>query len=123
MATRSGSVDPGALLWVQTLGGIGAAEMSRALERESGTLALGGSADMREILARAARRRAAALARDVYVHRAAAVLAGLAASLDRIDAIVFTGGVGENAARDPDRICEGSASSASRPPDRTRRRG
>ena len=108
MATRSGTVDPGALLYVQTHGGIGAAAMNDALERSSGTLGLGGSADMRQILARAGAGDAqAALTRDVYVHRARALICGVAASLDRLDAIVFTGGVGENAAEIRGSICAG----------------
>ena len=105
MATRSGSVDPGALLYMQTHGGIGPAAMNDTLERASGTLGLAGSADMREILARGDAN--AALARDVYVHRARALLSGVAASLDRLDAIVFTGGVGENAGEIRSRICAG----------------
>ena len=105
MATRSGSVDPGALLYMQTHGGIGPAAMNDTLERASGILGLAGSADMREILARGDAN--AALTRDVYVHRARALLSGVAASLDRLDAIVFTGGVGENAGEIRSRICAG----------------
>lgn len=108
MATRSGTVDPGALLYVQTHGRVGPAAMNEALERGSGTLAIGGSADMRAILARAGAGDAAAvLARDVYVHRARALLSAVAASLDRLDAIVFTGGVGEHADEIRSRICKG----------------
>jgi acetate kinase len=108
METRSGTVDPGALLYLQTAAGIGPEEMSDTLERGSGILALGGSADMREILAHAATGEpAATLARDVYVHRACALLSGVAASLDRLDAIVFTGGVGENSGVVRDEICLG----------------
>ena len=119
MATRSGSVDPGALLWLQTVGCIGAAEMSRALEHDSGTLGLAGTADMRVILAKAADGDgAAALAREVYVHRASAVIAGLASSLERIDALVFTGGVGENAAEVRTAICERLGILGILPPDR-----
>ncbi len=108
METRSGTVDPGALLYLQTTAGVGAEAMSDTLERGSGILALGGSADMREILSAAAAGNApAALARDVYVHRARALLSGVVASLDRLDAIVFTGGVGENATEIRDGICDG----------------
>ncbi len=108
MATRSGTVDPGALLYVQTRGGLTPAAMNDALERESGTLGLGGSADMREILDLAnAGSAQAVLARDVYVHRARALLCAVAASLDRLDAVVFTGGVGENATEIRHRICAG----------------
>ena len=119
MATRSGSVDPGALLWLQTSGGVGAAEMSAALEHESGTLGLAGTSDMRDVLGRASGGDPAAiLARDVYVHRAAAVIAGMAAALDRLDGLVFTGGVGENAAPIRAAICERLAVLGVAPPDR-----
>jgi acetate kinase len=108
MSTRSGTVDPGAILWLQTAHGLTASEVTQQLEHASGTLGLGGSADMREVLERAATGDAsAALARDVYVHRARALFASMAASLERIDAIVFTGGVGENAAEIRDLICRG----------------
>jgi acetate kinase len=108
METRSGTVDPGALLYLQTTAAIAPDAMSDALERGSGILALGGSADMREILAHAATHDpTAVLARDVYVHRARALLCGVAASLARLDAIVFTGGVGENAAEIRDGVCAG----------------
>ena len=101
MATRSGSVDPGLLLWVQRHGEIGADEMERALDRDSGLLALSGrSGDMREILAGLddgdERCR---LAFDVYIHRLVAGIAAMAAAMGGIDALVFTGGVGENSER------------------------
>ena len=101
MATRSGSVDPGLLLWVQRHGELGADEMERALDRDSGLLALSGrSGDMREILAGLddgdERCR---LAFDVYIHRLAAGVAAMTAAMGGIDALVFTGGVGENSPR------------------------
>ena len=73
--------------------------MSGALEHQSGLLALAGSADMREIVERAgARDPAAEIALGVYVHRLRAGIAAMAAALGGIDALVFTGGVGENSA-------------------------
>ena len=96
MATRSGSVDPGMLVWLLQYGGVEIEEMSDALEHRSGLLALAGTADMREVLAGARAGDAqATLARDVYVHRLRAVIAGMTASLGGLDALVFTGGVGE----------------------------
>ncbi len=75
---------------------------------------------MRAVLTEAADgHTAAALARDVYVHRAAAVIAGLAASLTRIDAVVFTGGVGENAAEVRTAICARLGILGLVPPDRS----
>jgi acetate kinase len=100
MATRSGSVDPGLLLWVQRHGGIGAEEMERVLDRESGLLALSGrSGDMREIVAGIEEGdERCRLAFDTYIHRLAAGIAAMAAATGGIDALVFTGGVGENSA-------------------------
>jgi acetate kinase len=95
MATRSGSVDPGLLLWLLEREGVGVREMAEALEHDSGLLALAGTADMREVLARADE--GAQLALDVYCHRLRAGIAAMAAALDGLDALVFTGGVGERA--------------------------
>ncbi len=96
MATRSGSVDPGLLLWLQEHARLTAAEIGDALEHRSGLLGLAGTADMRELLARDDD--GSRLAVDVYLHRLAAGIAGMAASLRGLDTLVFTGGVGENAA-------------------------
>jgi acetate kinase len=98
MATRSGSVDPGLLLWLLEREAVDVREMSVALEHESGLAALAGDPDMRGVLARAGAGDAdASLAVDVYTHRLCAGVAAMAASLGGIDALVFTGGVGENA--------------------------
>jgi acetate kinase len=99
MATRSGSVDPGMLLWLLEHEQLSAAELADALEHRSGLLGLAGSADMREIVGRAAGGDTAAqLALDVYVHRLRAEIAAMTAALDGLDALVFTGGVGERSA-------------------------
>ena len=98
MATRSGSVDPGLVLWLQEHAGLSAAQVAAALEHESGLLALGGDDDMRALLRRAERGDAGAmLAIDVYVHRLVAGIAAMTAALGGLDVLVFTGGVGENA--------------------------
>jgi acetate kinase len=98
MATRSGSVDPGLLLWLLERERMTEPEMAEALEHDSGLLGLAGTPDMREVLARADRGDAAArLALDVYSHRLRAGIASMAAALGGLDALVFTGGVGENA--------------------------
>lgn len=100
MATRSGSVDPGLLLWVMRRSGIGPEEAERALDRDAGLLGLSGrSADLREVLAAAAAGdERCALAVDVYVHRLVAGVAAMTAALGGLDALVFTGGVGEGSA-------------------------
>jgi len=100
MATRSGSVDPGLLLWLAEDGRVSVRELADALEHRSGLLALAGSADMREVLERAERDdERARLALEVYVHRLRGAIATMAAALDGLDALVFTGGVGERSAR------------------------
>jgi acetate kinase len=99
MATRSGSVDPGLLLWLMEQTGMKELELADALEHESGLLGLAGSADMRDVVSRARAREARAqLALDVYVHRLQSGIGAMAAALGGVDAIAFTGGVGEHSA-------------------------
>jgi acetate kinase len=95
MATRSGTVDPGLLLWLLEREALTPAAMADALEHESGLLALAGTADMRAILERSDPD--ARLALDVYAHRLRAAIAAMAAAMDGLDALLFTGGVGERA--------------------------
>jgi acetate kinase len=96
MATRSGSVDPGLLLWLLQHGGLGVDEVADALEHGSGLRGLAGTPDMRAVLEAArAGREDAVLARDVYVHRLAGSIASMTASIGGLDVLVFTGGVGE----------------------------
>jgi acetate kinase len=98
MATRSGDVDPGLLVWLLERGEVTAEELGDRLTRGSGLQGLAGTADMRVVLERrAAGDEAAALAFGVYVHRLRGAIAAMAASLGGLDALVFTGGVGENA--------------------------
>jgi acetate kinase len=100
MATRSGSVDPGLMLWLQTSGGITAEELGEALEHDSGLLGLSSrSGDLREVLAGVERGdEACRTAYDVYLHRLVGEIARMAAALGGVDAIAFTGGVGEHSA-------------------------
>jgi len=100
MGTRSGSIDPGILIYLVRHGGYGADDLDRLLNRESGLRGVSGvSGDMREVLAAmAAGNQRARLAFDVYTHRLCREIGGMAASLGGIDALVFTAGVGENCA-------------------------
>jgi acetate kinase len=108
MATRSGSVDPGLLLWLMEQAGISPGELANALEHESGLLGLGGDADMQAVLAAEAAGSAdAALAVGVYLHRLRAGIAAMVAALGTLDVLVFTGGVGEHSAAIRDRAVEG----------------
>jgi acetate kinase len=108
MATRSGSVDPGLVLWLEEHAHMPAAELASALEHRSGLYGLAGTADMREILSRAAAGDTRAeLARETYLHRLRGSIAGMAAAMDGLDAIAFTGGVGENSAEIRQRAMDG----------------
>ena len=99
MATRAGSVDPGVLLAAQRDHGLDVRALEDVLEHRSGLLGLSGrTADMRELLALAPSDRRAALAISVFERSAAAGIAAAATALPRLDAIVFTGGIGEHAA-------------------------
>jgi acetate kinase len=100
MATRSGSVDPGLLLWVQRHSGRDAEQMESELDRNSGLLALSGHSDIREVIAGAdSGDDRCQLAFEVYLHRLAAGVAAMAAAMEGIDALVFTGGIGEHLGR------------------------
>ncbi|MEA2565321.1 MAG: acetate kinase, partial [Actinomycetota bacterium] len=98
MATRSGSVDPGLVLWLQTHAGLSPSELAEALEYRSGLKGLAGTGDMVAVLARAeAGDEDARLAVELYLHRLRALIAAMIAAMCGVDAVSFTGGVGENA--------------------------
>jgi acetate kinase len=99
MATRSGSVDPGLLLHLLRKGA-SADDLDDLLERQSGVLGLSGvSADLRAVIAaRDGGDERARLAVDVFVHRLATGIGAMAGALGDLDAIVFTGGIGEHSA-------------------------
>jgi acetate kinase len=99
MGTRSGDLDPAIVLHLQEREGLTAAELSRSLNGASGLLGLSGlSNDMRALLAAEDSNPRARLAIDVFCHRLAKHLAALSTSLTRLDALIFTGGIGEHAA-------------------------
>jgi acetate kinase len=100
MGTRAGSIDPGILLMLLREGRLGVADLAEDLDHRAGLLGLSGrSADVRELLASEADGdEAARLALAVFVRRAAAGIAAAATALERLDAVVFTGGIGEHSA-------------------------
>jgi len=99
MATRSGSVDPGLILWLEEHMGMPPSELASTLEHRSGLLGLAGTGDMKAVLeAEAAGDEDARLAIEVYLHRLRGEIAGMAAALGGLDVLVFTGGVGERSA-------------------------
>jgi acetate kinase len=101
MATRSGAVDPGLLVWLQRHGAVTLDDLDNALEHRSGLAGLSGlSGDMKELLAAVdSGDERARLAYDVYIHRLRSEIAAMVAGAGGIDALVFTGGVGEHSAR------------------------
>jgi acetate kinase len=99
MATRAGSVDPGALLHLLRTGAVTVDELDRALEHQSGLLGLGGSEDPRKL--------EGTLALAVYTYRIACAVAAMAVALGGLDALVFTAGVGEGSAYVRAEVCAG----------------
>jgi acetate kinase len=109
MATRSGTVDPGLVLWLEEHEHLSPHEVAITLENNSGLAALAGTADMREVEAGVAGGdEDAQLALDVYLHRLAIGIGAMAVAAGGMDALVFTGGVGEHSptvrARTADRL-------------------
>jgi acetate kinase len=100
MGTRSGDLDPALPAYLERVAGLGAEEVERALNHDSGLLGLAGSNDLRDVhRAVDAGDAAAKLALDVYCHRIRKYVGAYYAVLGRLDAIVFTAGAGENDAR------------------------
>jgi acetate kinase len=102
MATRSGSVDPGLIMWLLQHASLSIDEVSAGLEQAAGLAGLSQlpSGDMREVLHAAdAGDEPARLAVDVYVHRLRREIAAMAAAMNGLDVLVFTGGVGEHSGR------------------------
>jgi acetate kinase len=97
MGTRSGDVDPALPAHLGRVAGLSAAEVDRALNRDSGLLGLAGVSDLRALQERAAAgNEAARLALDVYCYRIRHYVGAYYATLGRVDAITFSAGVGEN---------------------------
>ncbi len=108
MGSRSGSVDPGLLLYLLSTAAYSVADLDRILNTESGLAGVSQvSEDLRDVIAAAdGGAPAAQLALDMYVHRLSAGIAAMAAATSGLDALAFTGGVGQNSAYIRDRVCE-----------------
>lgn len=108
MGTRTGAIDPGVLLYLIDNKGMGSKELTRLLYKESGLLGVSGiSQDMRTLLA--ADRPEAEEAIELYCYRIVREIGSLAAAIGGLDALVFTGGIGEHAAEVRRRVCAQSA--------------
>jgi acetate kinase len=95
MGTRAGSIDPGALLYLLHHD-VTLEELEATLEHESGLVGLAGTDDVKALLQ--LETPAARLALEIFAYRIAQAVAAMATALEGLDAIVFTGGIGENAA-------------------------
>ncbi|MDP9849986.1 acetate/propionate family kinase [Streptosporangium lutulentum] len=118
MSKRSGSVDPGMMLWLLSGSRLSIEELRDGLERRSGLLGLsdGRSGDTRELVA--AGDPASALALEVFVHRVSREIAAAATSLGRLDALVFTGEIGWDQPEVRDAVCRRLALLGVEPPAR-----
>lgn len=106
MGTRCGQLDPGVLLHLMTDTGMGAGEIADLLYRKSGLKGLSGiSSDVRDLLAAGSPEAQQAL--EYFAYRAKRELGGLATTLSGLDALIFCGGIGENAAPVRAEICAG----------------
>ncbi len=108
MGTRCGALDPGVLLFLMAEKGYGIKDLERLLYHDCGLKGLSDvSNDVRDLLASEAPM--ARLALDYFVHRIARELGALAASIEGLDAVVFTAGIGENSPEIRERVCRKAA--------------
>ena len=108
MGTRSGDLDPGALMYIADQKGYTVAELDRVLQKESGLKGICGSNDMRDIHARAADGdERARLAQDMFIHRIRQYIGAYFFVLGKVDALVFTAGIGEHDPLTRQKCCEG----------------
>ncbi len=111
MGTRSGDLDPGVLLYLLESQGMNPAALNMLVNQQSGLLGVSGiSADMHDLLDKAPTDQHAAEAIDLFCYQARKFVGALAAALDGLDTLVFTGGIGEHAAPIRQRICDGLSS-------------
>ena len=107
MGTRSGDIDPAIPFYMNKYGSLSIEEIETQLNKASGLRGIAGSNDMREIQERrASGDEAAALAFDIFIHRLVKYVGAYAALLGRLDALVFTGGIGEHSAPVRQALCE-----------------
>ena len=108
MGTRSGDIDPAVVFFLANDHGMSIAEIDRMLNKQSGLVGISGDNDLRDIEERmAAGDKAATLAFEMYAYRIKKYIGAYTAVLGRVDALVFTAGVGENSDRVREAACAG----------------
>lgn len=108
MGTRCGSIDPGAIIYLMDIHGMDIRAVDDLIYKQSGLLGVSGiSSDMHELLVSSDPRASEAI--DLFVYRIVREMGSLAAALGGLDAVVFTGGIGEHAAEIRSRVCKDSS--------------
>jgi len=107
MGTRSGDLDPGVLFYLLKQYQITPAGLEELLSKHSGLLGLSGTSDVQELIRQEAKNKTAATALQVFCYSAKKHIGSLAAALEGLDMLVFTGGIGENSALIRESICRG----------------
>jgi acetate kinase len=108
MGTRVGNIDPGVVMYIARQKGFSVAEIDRVLQKESGLKGICGSNDMRDIHARAAAGdERARLAEEMFIHRIRQYMGAYFFALGRVDALVFTAGIGEHDPFIREKCCQG----------------
>jgi acetate kinase len=107
MGTRTGDLDPGVLVYLARTHGLDSDALERLVDRESGLLAVGGTADMKTLLDRSGTDPRARLAVEMFAYAVRKAIGAFAAALGGIDLLVFTGGIGERAAAIRAEACRG----------------
>lgn len=106
MGSRSGDIDPAVIFYLIREGRLSVEQVDELLNKKSGLLGLSGVSDFRDLDAKAnSGDESAQLAIDVFVERARQYLGGYVARLGKVDAVIFTGGIGENNSGVRERIC------------------
>jgi acetate kinase len=96
MGTRSGDIDPSIIFYLQREKSLSSREIEETINRKSGLLGLGGSSNMRDILSQKEKNRDARLAYEKFIYRVIKYIGSYAMILGEIDAVTFSGGIGEN---------------------------
>ena len=106
MGTRSGDMDPAVVIYLLNIGVLKWNEIDNFLNKKSGLFGICGSSDMREVVAKMQNDERAKLAFEMFCYRVKKYIGSYYAILGRVDALIFTGGIGENAPNTRQKICD-----------------
>lgn len=106
MGTRSGDMDPAVVIYLLNIGVLKWNEIDNFLNKKSGLFGICGSSDMREVVAKMQNDERARLAFEMFCYRVKKYIGSYYAILGRVDALIFTGGIGENAPNTRQKICD-----------------